>query len=690
MTEDIPAFGEKSYGLTTAETGYNVAGYMGAKMVRLHTGRDASFSWQAKVDPFVADAVRRGFKPYLTLTYRHKYPASAGSDPGFLGVPTPNTFGAWCSEGATRYQGQVRDYGVFNEPNYFGNGMTPQIYNALYRACYAAIKQVDPTAKVYYGEIAADQDSGDPCGWVSSSLTAGNPTVADGLAIHTYQWSTSPNHEVPGLCRGIGRLADWNAATNFWLSNGQSLKLANGSRVPLLITEHGYCAPHGECPYYSDGSGANNRQSDATRATWAGLAFAEAQEHAVQVFSYYHLFEQGDGSNRWDTGIMTQSGSVRPAVSALRAATGSNHGVESDVNGDGLSDLVTLHSTGTASVYMGRFDETFGPRVDSFAGTMDPAQYDGTGFYVVDVSDVTGDKRSDLVTLTSGGTAVVYPGQTNGSFGFGALSFGGTMQPGLRSPGGHQPIGVADVTNDGKADFVSFYQPTGEVIVYPGKADGTFGFGTKSFAGTMNSALFDHDGHYFLDVADVTGDGGADLVTLTSWGIVAVYPGQTSGAFGSYTASFAGTMNSAFDDGDGHESLGLGDVNGDRRADLITLFAGSAIVYPGQPNGGFGGGVMSFAGTLDSSLFDGSGHEIVGALDPNGDGKSDLVTSHTSGNVYVYRGHVDSTVRAPAGASFSGTFASSQFGVTPGHQLAMEKPFWRRWGCDPTGCDLQP
>lgn len=61
----------------------------------------------------------------------------------------------------------------------------------------------------------------------------------------------------------------------------------------------------------------------------------------------------------------------------------------------------------------------------------------------------------------------------------------------------------------------------------------------------------------------------------------------------------------------GHQVVGVLDVTGDGRADLVTLSAGTAYVYPGTPSGAFGGSTASFSGTMDSSFNDGTGHELI-------------------------------------------------------------------------------
>jgi hypothetical protein len=134
--------------------------------------------------------------------------------------------------------------------------------------------------------------------------------------------------------------------------------------------------------------------------------------------------------------------------------------------------------------------------------------------------------------------------------------------------------------------------------------------------------------------SDVNADGYADLVT-NYFGTAYVYLGTPSGAFRRSVASFLSTLNSALFDGRGHWAVDVTDVNGDGRADLVTVYHRSAYVYPGTSSGAFGGGVASFRGTLDSSLFDEVGHELIAVIDVTGDGHADLVSSHTNGNAYV-------------------------------------------------------
>ncbi len=691
MTEDGILSGSPA--TPTAHYGYSAAAFLGAKWIRYHRGLDPTQPnyFQAYIDEveaWLGDVRQRGFEPYLTITY----------EPGsYQTAPSAQDYGAWCGSIAQHFDGRIKRYSVWNEsnlpyqaptptnPHPRNTYLTPAAYNSLYRACRTAILSADPTARVYYGEMAPRVNT---CDYVTQSLSSSNPTTTDGLAIHTYQWKTLPSQEMPDsdLCQGIGRLGDWNQLNSFWFANGQSLRTPQGTKVPLMITEHGYCAVamDGECPNVDYD---NLLADEHERAEYTRQAFEWAYLNGVAVFNYYHLFNLEPGYTGWDSGIIVRSGvSPSEAFFELKTATG-GHGRlpgESDVSGDGAADLVTVTSNGTPYVYPGRFNDTYSSGVSS-AITVDPALFDGTGHYAIDVADVNGDLRDDLVTLHSSGTVYTHLGQAGNTFGAPTGSLTG-LTPGLLSTGGaYEPIAVADVNGDGRSDLVAFNATTKNVGVWPGQSSGGFGAVAWSFAGSMDSALHDASGHYFIDVTDVTGDGKSDLVTLGSGGTAFVYPGQAGLTFGPYASSFAGTMNPAMDDAVGHEPVGVSDVTGDRRADLVTLANGTVRVYPGQASGSFGLAAASFNGTLDSSLFDGVGHEVIDVMDVNRDGHSDLVTAHTNGQSFLYRGLPNGTFGVPGTTSFAGTFFTTQFD-TPGHQPATEKPFWRRRGCSLNGC----
>jgi hypothetical protein len=549
MTEDIGVFADDSYGPDEAQRGYSIAKYMGASFMRLHRGRDTAFTW-GSTDRFVDRTIARGMQPYLTLTHRRRYRDSA--DPTFMPIPTAASFGSWCREAALRYSGRVYHYSVWNEPNYFGDGMTPSVYNQLYRACAAEIRSVIPTAKVYYGEIAADSGSTDPCGWVSQSLSSTTPTVTDGIAIHTYQWTVPPTQQVAGLCRGIGRLGDWNSLRQYWFQNGQSLKTPASGVAPLLVTEHGYCAPHGECP---PSAGTANRLSETTRANWARDAFDAAELHGVLIFSYYHLYNQPDAGSRWDTGIVSTSGTWTPSVETLRTATGVTQPYAdpfkyrtyafADVNGDNREDAIKMDSGVPVSVRLSTGTSFGAPH----AWTDIPYSGDRGGF----VSDVTGDGRADAIVANQWMPIVVR--RSNGTLFTPNEDWSGVPYVGDR--GNY----FADVTGDGRADAIVANQHTPLIVR---RSSGSHFTGNEDWSGVP---FLGTHGNYF---ADVTGDGKADAIVANDWTPIVVR--RSTGS--SFAGNEAWTANVYL----GNRGNYFADVTGDGRADAIVVNDSTPVV----------------------------------------------------------------------------------------------------------------
>ena len=73
-----------------------------------------------------------------------------------------------------------------------------------------------------------------------------------------------------------------------------------------------------------------------------------------------------------------------------------------------------------------------------------------------------------------------------------------------------------DVNGDGRGDLVTTMG--GNAYVYPGMSNAGFSAYAASFNGTLDSALWDDDGHYLVEVADMNRDGYDDLFTCSNDG----------------------------------------------------------------------------------------------------------------------------------------------------------------------------
>jgi subtilisin family serine protease len=313
----------------------------------------------------------------------------------------------------------------------------------------------------------------------------------------------------------------------------------------------------------------------------------------------------------------------------------------------------------------------------SLQGELDSALLDGKGHYMIDVGDVDADESSDLVTVKDDGEVMVALGNEVGTFAE-PLDTGIDLPPVMNGAGNHEPIALGDVDGDGFDDFVVFTGPgSGKLAVYKGQLDGKFATtAITSLSGSVNSALRDGAGQYFLDLADVNGDERADLVAISSSGSLISFKGQSSGQFAAATTTSGFTVSPVMTDGAGHEPVGVGDVNGDRLADLLTLDASGALkLYKGKTDATFTAATTPYAGTINSSLRDGTGQELAGLLDYDHDGLSDLVSISDQGVVSVYGANSNGTFDSPV--TQAGSLKTVRQSAS-GEEIVTEKPLSRR------------
>jgi hypothetical protein len=249
----------------------------------------------------------------------------------------------------------------------------------------------------------------------------------------------------------------------------------------------------------------------------------------------------------------------------------------------------------------------------------------------VATGDVTGDGIVDVVAVSDGGLvsaskAVVINGAT------GAVVSTPALVPSTYT--GMLSVAVADVTGDGKADIALGSNEGGpQVRVYRGgdyaKLADFKAAGSTNFLARTQVAL-----------GDVTGDGKADLVVSARYSNGTRVYGYSGSSLAPNTTRVAAFKNFTLTGAlGGGAYLAIGDLNGDRYADLIVgSYAGAGTrvtAYSGQAL------VTSNTRTQIASFLPGEASSTTGVRvavrDVNGDGKLDLVTS-SGEKVTAYNG----------------------------------------------------
>ncbi len=220
-----------------------------------------------------------------------------------------------------------------------------------------------------------------------------------------------------------------------------------------------------------------------------------------------------------------------------------------DVDGDGVDDLVAI-TPGESRVYW-----SLGQRGGGFAGIhwvdlpVVPTR--------VDLADVDGDSRPDVLTADDAGTLHVYlwdslfgPQKTNTKAPSPDRSF--------RLSGLVTDARVCDVTGDGQKDYLFCDAAGGRVHVLAGPA---FSADQSYAAGTEPSAL---------TAGDFNGDGAPDLAAANAGSFsVSVFWNDGAGHF---------TASTLPDIGVRPVDLDAGDFNRDGRADLAVALAGEKAI----------------------------------------------------------------------------------------------------------------
>jgi hypothetical protein len=339
-----------------------------------------------------------------------------------------------------------------------------------------------------------------------------------------------------------------------------------------------------------------------TRARWAAAAVAAAM--AVPV-----------------VGAPAFAASSLQGMQILAVPSQAETVAIADVTGDGLADIV--FTTGYDNDPANDFDLFVLPQV---VGGYGPLQhYPTAGTYperpeTLDIGDVTGDGRLDVVVGSSRKGIEVFPGLAGGTLGTALF---------VATPDSKR-IAIGNFDASPGLDVAGAGWGSDTVTVFSGGASGLTPVATYAAQ---------HDGYEDMEAGDVTGDGLDDIVVMSGQGQApsfSVLPQLAAGGFGPAAAYSVGTGSFTLAHG-----IGLGDVTGDGRNDVVASYGGNRPTSK----------IAVFAQTADGTLAAPVAYpsydipEPVEVADLDFDGLSEVVTVHGGWNrLGVYGGRSDGTL----------------------------------------------
>jgi hypothetical protein len=198
-------------------TFYNDSQAMGVGVLRfdinwpsIQAGGPSSYNWGPQ-DAVVKGAMAHGMKILGDIAYTPTWARPSGTSDKY--APTNvSDYGNFCKASAQHYSPMgVHAYEVWNEPNTAGMFQpSPNVakYTAMLKACYTAIKSVDPNSTVVTGGTApagkynasGSSSTINGINWLEGIYANGGKGYFDAVAHHPYSYPYAPS-----------TAADWSA-----------------------------------------------------------------------------------------------------------------------------------------------------------------------------------------------------------------------------------------------------------------------------------------------------------------------------------------------------------------------------------------------------------------------------------------------------------------------------------------------
>jgi hypothetical protein len=282
-----------------------------------------------------------------------------------------------------------------------------------------------------------------------------------------------------------------------------------------------------------------------------------------------------------------------------------------DFNGDGCSDILWKHDDGTVRDWLGqRPNGNFVDNIDNVNILSD------WSWHAVGTGDFNGDGCVDILWKNDNGTVRDWLGQTDGTF------KGNIDKVNILSDWSWQAVGTGDFNGDGYDDIL-WQNDNGTVRQWLGQSDGSF-LGNIAHVNFIPPA-----GMHLVGTGDFNGDGRSDILWQSDAGIVTDWLGKLDGSFIDNSSKANIEIATTW------RVVGTGDFNGDKYDDILWRNDDGTIrEWLGQDGGAFVDNVAHV------NFIPAVGAQVIGIGDYNGDGRADLLWSN-NGTVTQSLGQLD-------------------------------------------------
>jgi uncharacterized repeat protein (TIGR01451 family) len=357
------------------------------------------------------------------------------------------------------------------------------------------------------------------------------------------------------------------------------------------------------------------------------------------------------------TAIFTAIAQINPSATGTLTNTAtvtSPPGLDPNPGNNSATDVDTLPGLAAVAFPLPTLQlSAFGPSAGGWSSD---------NIYPREVADVNGDHMADIIGFSSAGVfesrATGDPGRQFAAPAFELAAFG--VDAGGWSSNDTYPRVLADVNGDTRADIVAF--SSAGVFESLADAGGHFAMPTFELAafGT-NAGGWSSDNTYPRALADVNGDGMADIVGFSSGGVFeSLATGGGHFAMPTFELAAFGT-NAGGWSSDNASPRALADVNGDHMADIVGFGADGVYVSLATGGGHFVAPTFELAAFGASAGAGGWTSQDLyprTLADVNGDGMADIVGLGAGG--------IAVSLATGGGHFASPTFQLSAFGLDAG------------------------